>query len=136
MKILVPIDGSKYSDKALIHACELAKIQKATLTIIYVVDKSMGIDLFDRSEYLSILRKYGKNALKRAAKIALKSGITTKQIIKEGKIADEIVKFAKKDSSNLIVAGCKGLRAISKFLLGSLSTKLASHSPCATLIVK
>ena len=69
MKILVPIDGSEYSYKALLHAaCELAKLQNSKILLIYVVEKTIPINLLDRKEYLDILRKFGDKSLKKAKK--------------------------------------------------------------------
>ena len=136
MKILVPIDGSEYSYKALLHACELAKLQNSKILLIYVVEKTIPINLLDRKEYLSILRKFGDKSLKKAEKISLNKGIEPKIIIKERNVVNEIVKCAQKEKCNLIVTGQKGLGATMKFLIGSVSNKLANKSPCSILIVK
>jgi nucleotide-binding universal stress UspA family protein len=136
LKILVPIDGSSYSNKALAHACELAKAQKAVLLLIYVVDKSIPINFLDRKEYLSMLRKYGEKIMKKASSTTNQRGVSSKQIIKEGNVAKEIIKTAKNEKCNLIIVGNKGLGAAARFLLGSTSTKLAADSPCSVLIVK
>ena len=136
MKILVPIDGSEYSYKALLHACELAKIQNSNIILIYVVEKTVPINLLDRKEYLGILRKFGEKSLKKAEKISLDKGIEPKLITKEGNVTNEIVKCAQKEKCNLIVVGQKGLGATMRFLIGSVSNKLANKSPCSILIVK
>lgn len=136
MKILVPVDGSEYSNKALLHACELAKSNSGRLFIMYVVDKSIPLNLLDRKEYLQLLRKYGKKTIQKASAITKKRGIDSKQIIKEGRVIKEIVNFAKKENCNLIVVGSKGLGATARFFLGSVSNKLANNSPCSVLIVK
>ncbi len=137
LKILVPIDGSSYSNKALAHACELAKTQKAILLLIYVVDKSVPfLNFIDRREYLSVLRNYGKKIMKKASDTTRLRGVTSKQIIKEGNVSKEIIKTVKSERCNLIIVGNKGLGAAGRFLLGSTSTKLAADAPCSVLIVK
>lgn len=136
MKILVPVDGSEYSEKALLHACELAKSYNGKLFVMYVVDKSIPLNLLDRKEYLQLLRKYGKKTIQQASEITKKNGIESKQIIKEGSVIKEIVNFAKKENCNLIVVGSKGLGATARFFLGSVSSKLANNSSCSVLIVK
>lgn len=136
LKILVPVDGSSFSNKALAHACELAKTQKAILLLVYVVDKSIPLNFLDRREYLSILRNYGKKIMKKAADVTKQRGVTSKQIIKEGNVSKEIIKVAKSEKCNLIVVGSKGLGATARFFLGSTSTKLAADAPCSVLIVK
>lgn len=136
LKILVPLDGSEFSNKALLHACEIAKSSDAQLILIYVIDKSIPLNLLDRKEYLGMIRHFGKNVLKKGHNTALQRGIDTKSVLKEGNVVNEIVKFAKNEKCNLIVVGNKGLGAIAKFFLGSVSNKLASNSPCSILIVK
>ena len=92
-KILVPIDGSKYSEKALLHACDMAKNYQTNLTLLYVVEKSLPINLLDRKEYLEILRKFGNNVLIKGKKITNDRGIDSKIIIKEGNVVNEIINF-------------------------------------------
>ncbi|KAF6244619.1 universal stress protein [Nitrosopumilus sp. b2] len=135
-KILVPLDGSKYSEKALQRACELVDAFGSKIILIYVVEKSLTINLLDRKEYLSILRKFGKKTLERANKTLSKKGISSKSFLKEGNIVSEIEKTVKSEKCDLIVVGNKGLGAVTRFLLGSISNKLAQHSPCSLLIVK
>ena len=136
MNILVPLDGSKDSEKALLHACDMAKNYQAHLTILYVVEKSIPINLLDRKEYLEILRKFGNKVLINAKKTTELRGIDSKIVMKEGNVTNEIVKLAKKEQSNLIIVGSKGLGATARFFLGSTSNKLANNSPCSILIVK
>ena len=135
-KILVCCDGTKYSEKALLHACDMAKESHSQISIIYVVDSALGLDVFDRKEYLKILRKYGEKILNKFEVIATKKGVDVKTIMKEGKVADQIINYAKKEKFNLIVVGSKGLGSFSKFFLGSVSNKLANKSLCSILIVK
>jgi len=136
MKILVPLDGSKYSEKALLHACDMAKNYQSRLILLYVVEKSIPINLLDRKEYLGILRKYGSKVLTKGKEITTKQGVDSKIVMKEGNVANEIVKLAKKEQCNLIVVGSKGLGTTARFFLGSVSNKLANNSPCSILIVK
>ena len=136
MNILVPLDGSKYSEKALLHACDMAKNYQSHLILLYVVEKIISINLLDRSEYLKILRKFGNNVLIKAKKTTTRQGMDSKIIMKEGNITNEIIKLAKKEQCNLIIVGSKGLGATLRFFLGSVSNKLANNAPCSILIVK
>lgn len=135
LKILVPIDGSEYSFKALLHACELAKVLNSKILIIYVAEKLLPINL-DKNEYSKILKKFGQKTLEKAKKISMNKGIEPKIIQTEGNIADEIIKCAKKEKCNLIIVGQKGFGKTLRFFLGSVSNKLANKSPCSILIVK
>ncbi len=134
--ILVPLDGSKYSEKALQRACEIADVFNSKMILIYVVEKSIPINLLDRKEYLTILRKFGKKTLDEATKTLSKKGFTAKSLLKEGNIVSEIEKTVKSEKCDLVIVGNKGLGAVTRFLLGSVSNKLAQHSNCSLLIVK
>ena len=136
MRILVPLDGSKHSEKVLLHACDMAKNYQSKLILLYVVEKSLPLNLLDRKEYLEILRKFGKKTLIKAKNKAVQQGIDSKIIMKEGNISNEVIKIAKKEKCNLLIVGSKGLGKTLRFLLGSVSSKLTNISPCSILIVK
>jgi nucleotide-binding universal stress UspA family protein len=136
MNILVPLDGSDYSKKALLQACDMAKNYQANLILVYVVDKSPSLNLLDRNEYLKMLRKFGEKVLSKGKETAKNKGIGTTAVMKEGNVTNEIVKLAKSKKCNLIIVGSKGLGATARFFLGSISNKLANNSPCSVLIVK
>jgi nucleotide-binding universal stress UspA family protein len=135
-RILVPLDGSKYSEKALLRACEIVNAFDSELFLLYVVEKSLPINLLDRKEYLEILRKFGNKTLEKANNVLSKKRITAKTFLKEGNIVTEIKKVAKKENCDLIIVGNKGLGVVTRFLLGSVSNKLAQSSSCSLLIIK
>ncbi|NIP62371.1 MAG: universal stress protein [Nitrosopumilaceae archaeon] len=136
MKILVPLDGSENANKALIHACDLAKNYQSFITIIYIAEKPTPLNLLDKKEYMKITKRFGKKILEKGKENALKRGLDAKAILKEGNVADEIVEYAKNDNTNLIIMGRKGLGKATRFLIGSVSSKLTNNSPCSLLIVK
>lgn len=135
-KILVCSAGSKYSEKAIRLACNLAKTYDSELILIHVIDKTHKSDILAGSEYTEILRKYAKEVTEKAQKIASQEGVKAKLVTKEGNVAGEIVNYSKESKADLIVVGSKGLGAVVKFLLGSISSKIANHSLCSVLIVK
>ncbi|MGQ0606074.1 MAG: universal stress protein [Candidatus Nitrosotenuis sp.] len=135
-RILVCCDGSKYSEKAINLACAVAKKHDSDLTLMYVVDKTTKSDILAGAEYTKILRKYAQETLESAQKIAKSQGIVPNLITKEGNIANEIIQYSKASKTDLIVVGSKGLGAVLRFVLGSISSKIADHSLCSVLIVK
>ncbi|TFH01328.1 MAG: universal stress protein [Nitrosopumilus sp.] len=134
--ILVPIDGSIYSEKALERACEFVETFDSKLILTYVVEKSIPINLLDRKEYLGILQKFGTNILQKAKHELSKKNIPVRTFLKEGNIANEIDKIAKKEKCDLIIVGNKGLGSVTRLLLGSVSNKISQSSSCSVLIVK
>ena len=53
-KILVPLDGSKYSEKALLRAIELVTAFDSEIILLYVIEKIHPVNFLDRNEYDSI----------------------------------------------------------------------------------
>ena len=135
-RILVSLDGSKYSEKALQRACKIVNVFDSKLIVLYVVEKSLPFNLLDRKEYLDILRKFGNNTLEKSNKLLSKKGISAKILLREGNIINEIEKIVKKEKCDLVIVGNKGLGSVTRFLLGSVSNKLAQSSSCSLLIVK
>ena len=136
-KILVPVDGSKYSEKALEHACEISKVFDSELVLLYVVEKSHLINLLDRNEYLELLENFGNKTLDKANNIILKKGITAKIFLKKGNIVNEIEKMVKKEKVDLIIVGSKGLGAITRALTWQrLKQACTIFFMCSLLIIK
>jgi nucleotide-binding universal stress UspA family protein len=135
-KILVPLDGSKYSEKALLRAIELVTAFDSEIILLYVIEKIHPVNFLDRNEYLKILKTFGEKTLQKADKKLQQKGITAKILLKEGHVVTEIEKTVKKEKCNLLIVGNKGLGSFTRFLLGSVSNKLAHSSSCTLLIVK
>lgn len=66
----------------------------------------------------------------------LQAGYRVEQVPTIGNPADEILKVADTHEADLIVTGAKGLGAVGRFLLGSVSTRVAQHASCSALVVR
>jgi nucleotide-binding universal stress UspA family protein len=136
-KILACYDSSLYSSKAIKHAVSLARTYDAKLYVIYVVEKTHPVNFLDRKEYLELVKDFGKKILERKVQsIKNKEHIAAEPILKQGNVADEIIKFAKNERCDLIVVGSKGFGAMLRFFLGSIANRLATHGKTPVLIVK
>lgn len=130
-KILVPVDGSEYADKAAEKAAELAKAYGARVTLINVTQPFSMLLGFKTSE--EMLEEAKETAKKSSA--ALK-GVKVEARGAVGDPAEEIVKLAEEEKFDLIVMGSKGLTESKRFLVGSVTQKVVEHSPCSVLVVK
>ena len=82
------------------------------------------------------MKSAGQALLDRDAGRLAKVGYTVNEVLKLGQPAEEIIKIADRQKVDLIVVGAKGLGAIARFLLGSVSTKVVQHSNCSVLVVR
>jgi nucleotide-binding universal stress UspA family protein len=132
-KILVPIDGSEYADKAALKAAELAKNYGAEISILNVAQPFSMLLGFKSVEEM---RADAENTAKKTAQKLKKQGAKAIALGVLGDPADEIVKAAGEGKHDLIVMGSKGLTESQRFLVGSVTQKVVEHSPCSVLVVK
>jgi len=82
------------------------------------------------------LKEAGHKLIERSVRKLIKAGFTAEPVCQLGRPAEEIMKVASKHHADLIVMGAKGLGAIARFLLGSVSTRVVQHANCAVLVVR
>lgn len=142
MKILVPVDGSKYSMEGVRVALDYAKTKGADITIMTVTPFVSGLDLeISAKELESLTKKMNQRAeeVLESAQVILKAeGVSSKTILSSAvSAADEILNTAEKDKADLIIIGNRGLgSAATRFLMGSVASKVATHAPCSVYIVR
>jgi nucleotide-binding universal stress UspA family protein len=82
------------------------------------------------------LKEAGKKLLEQSVQKLIKAGFTAAPLCYLGNPAEEIMKAASREQADLIVMGAKGLGAIARFLLGSVSTRVVQHANCSVLVVR
>ena len=136
MKILVPVDGSAYSLKAVEAACDLAQ-SKAPSSLILVAAVMQIPDLEEGAYIAEKMKAQAEIALARAKEVAQKCGIKPEVLLATGPSpADEIVRVARDEKADLIVIGSRGLAGKTSSFLGSTASKVVTYSPCSVLVVK
>jgi len=145
--ILVGVDGSENSDRALDFALDLAEKYNASImilnvseslalaaipeqTIAYTGSNNVIIDKDLRQIHEEILSK----SVARAK--TAKPNLTISSMLKEGEPALEIVNTANEGGFDVIVIGHRGLSRLKELFLGSISEKVAHLTPCPLIIIK
>jgi nucleotide-binding universal stress UspA family protein len=136
-KILVAIDGSPESDKALKAAVELAADYHAELTAVGVAEVPEVVGTVDEVDELRIraearFRQFGEAAVEYAAS----RSVGARSVLIRGHAADAIVRFAESEQMQLVVIGSHGHSRIARFFLGSTCDRVSEHCHCSVLIVK
>jgi nucleotide-binding universal stress UspA family protein len=136
MKILVPVDGSAYSLKAVETACDLAKAQAPASVVLTAV--ATQIPELEEGVYIAEkLKAQAEIALAKAKEVAQAKGIDAAVILATGvSPADEIVRVAKDQQADLVVIGSRGLAGKTRSFLGSTASQVVTYSPCSVLVVK
>ncbi len=139
--ILVGVDGSESSKKALQKAIDLAKALNATLHIVSVVKpiELAAIDYIppeDIEEYEHEQIEKIKPCLNEAKKLAEENGLKPKVKILEGDPAEELMDYADDNNCDLIVVGYRGKGGFKRLLLGSTANNLVKYANQSVLVVK
>ncbi len=138
-KILVAFDGSQEAYKALDFALKLTKECPAKEREIIVLSVAQPPEPADISEVKAVIdsaTEYYKREYEKINSIAKENGIQVKTEIIVGHPADQIVRYATENSVDLIVMGQRGLSKIERWLLGSVSRRVATYATCPVVIVK
>lgn len=139
-QILVAVDGSEPSDRALQAALEWARTNGAELLLASVVappptygtglgSVPIPVDLEDNAEYYRKLLERETERARGAGVAAVRSAVL------RGPVAETLLDFAEKEGVELIVLGARGLSPARRFLLGSVSDAVVHHARSAVLIV-
>ena len=142
MKVLIPVDGSKYTTMSLSVASFICKPRDAEVYIMTVIPYFSDIDLELSPRDSEVLResfsKRGEDLLEKSKKELESYGIRkiTTVLLKGTSPARDIVDFAEKEKINLIVMGSRGITEEARFLLGSVTKKVVEHSPCCVFVVR
>ena len=137
--LLVPIDFSEESKKALRYAVPFAHQFGAKLTLLYVVE---AVAFPDFAYYP--LAMGNDKAVKAAegelkvlcAKEKIDPALIEKTLIRVGKSYEEIVGAARGLKVDLIIIATHGYGGMKHLLLGSTAERVVRHAPCPVLVVR
>jgi nucleotide-binding universal stress UspA family protein len=144
--ILVAIDDSQTSKKALEEAIALAKLHGAELEIAHAVDESLlqtfsnhGVALADAKKMQHALLDSGESTLDEAVRAAEEAGVAPKRRFMASEdlhAADQIAKAVTDSGADLLVVGSHGRRGFQRLLLGSVAENLVRKVSVSVLIVR
>jgi nucleotide-binding universal stress UspA family protein len=141
-KILVGLDGSEYSLKALDFATDLAKKYQSQLVLVHVVMRQIyainppEAGVLAGTAIVRELEEDGKAILAKGEETVKAKGIPVETRLKQGVPAEELLRAAVDEKADLIVLGSRGLSQVRAFFLGSVSDKVSHHAKCPALIVR
>lgn len=136
MKVLVPIDDSEHSRKAVERALELAEKQGAEVTLMTVAP--MAADFLDEMRNIQDkLNVEYQGWLDRAKGIFEAKGIKVDTILEIGLVpGNNIIRRAEDDKFDRIIMGSTGRSGVARILMGSTAAKVVAHAPCEVTIVR
>lgn len=158
-RILLTIDASIYSQKALEYTTRLHLPASADLRVIHVLPPTpikpppdflthtwpVGPEVLPppviepTQEELTLQKKEeeeGQTLLQNAIQALSTSGLQARSVLLRGDAATEILEYSRYHEIDLIICGSRGLSPMRGWLLGSVSRKLVHYANCSVLVVK
>ena len=133
--ILVPVDGSASSRRAVELASAMAHAFGATLTLLHVAPVSDLPTLIGESESPRDTEE-GQVILAEAARLAKRRGVEPSIALLRGRASGQILRSAEAHRSDLIVMGTRGLTGARSVLLGSVSRAVSRRAKAQVVLVR
>jgi len=145
-RILIAVDDSKYSEKAVWYGFHLAQAFQASVALVHVIDPPtnssygavdpiMGVNPVYIPEMNEVQEQASTELLDRLAATWQGAPESISKISKMGQPRKEILTAANEWQANLIVLGTHGRTGFDHFISGSVSEGVARHALCPVLIV-
>jgi nucleotide-binding universal stress UspA family protein len=137
--ILVAVDGSAHSEKAVRYACAMGPPLGAEVIILHVVPMVVSAtpyhDTVSDQPFIS-LQNLGEDILSRAKKLANSLGCEVIDLISHGDPAAQIIDIASDRNISMIIIGSRGVSGLKRLFTGSISDKVSKSALCPVMIVR
>lgn len=135
-EILVPIDGSRNSFRALDFAISVAKSLEAKITTVSVIDLPPTLEYSVLDPVSKRLHSQYKKFIKKAKDKVVKNRIKFDSKIIHGNTGNSIIKFSKSGKFDIIIMGSRGVGGFSGLLVGSVANHIIQKSKIPVMIIK
>jgi nucleotide-binding universal stress UspA family protein len=136
-KVLLPVDGSSSSDRAVNYAvgfCELVGAEAVLLHAHKSVPQTLGKPNFD--EAMDRMNREAQDVLRPYEETLSLSGVNYVSRIVGGPSAEVIFDVATAEGCDLIVMGSKGKSDLEGLMVGSVTHKVLHLAPCPVLVIR
>ncbi len=139
-RILIPVDGSDTSNKALVVALQMARDSGGRVRIVHSLDELSYMSGYEYSgDVVALAREQAGKVLADAKAIADSSGVPAEEQLIESpgvRLGDCIAREATAWSADLIVVGTHGRRGVGRVLLGSGAEQVIRTAPVPVLVIR
>lgn len=145
-KILIPVDGSKPSQKATEFGIALAKLLTANVIALHVIQTAPYTAVLAHPSTVpppippvdDEVRKFANECVNKVVEEGKTFGVSVEPVISEtsSSVRDEIIKIAREKDVDLIVMGTRGMTGLKRIILGSVASGVVTYAPCPVLVVR
>jgi nucleotide-binding universal stress UspA family protein len=138
-KILVAFDGSEQSYQAFDFALDMSKMcpgAAVTIIVLSVAQPPEPIDIVEMDAMIDNATRHYEDLFKGLREKAKEHNYEIKTEVAIGHPADQIIRYAYENACDMVVMGQRGKSTIERWMLGSVSKRVATHAACTVIIVK
>lgn len=136
-RIVVAVDGSEHSNRALTYAEMLARQFGSTIWLVHAFPQTSDFLGYDEYEKVVARRQMAGRAILDDARQRLDDGrLDIHEELLEEPAAEAILTVAETRRASLIIMGTRGLGTLQGLLLGSVSHKVVQHSKCPVMLIR
>ena len=138
-KVLVPVDGSDNSLRALDAALLLSEKTGAEVTAIHVMEDIPILHIQSEKllrELVDAYKKETQQILSKCSDIATGKGLSITTKLLQGNVGSTILDFCEREKYDVIIIGSRGMGKFKELVLGSVSNKVVHHSSCPVMIIR
>lgn len=144
MKILLPIDESTFSQKAIRTLASQVRPKGNEVRVLHVIEHTtayLSADLFPHFVRQTALTARDVQAesqllVARAVGTLRRAGLKAKGVVEKGNAKRVVLNYATSWGADLIVVGSHGLRGLKRVLMGSVSTGILNDAKCSVQVVR
>ena len=139
-RVLVPVDFSDYSRKALNYATDFAASVEAEIFIVYVFrpvfeDIEAGL-LSEQVQITGEMQQHARNRLEKLVEEEIAGRVPASIAIRIGRPFLEICRAAEEYEADLIIIATHGHTGVQHLLFGSVAEKVVRKAPCPVLTLR
>lgn len=143
-RILVPVDGSDTSTKALVAALQMARESGGRVRLIHVVEEMAYLTGYEQfggysGELIAVMRETGNKVLNDAMAIAQAAGVEADNLLYDNfgsRLAEVVADAAKQWNADLVVVGTHGRHGVGRVLMGSGAEQILRLAPVPVLVIR
>jgi nucleotide-binding universal stress UspA family protein len=143
-RILVPVDGSETSNKALVAALQLARDAGGRVRLVHVIEELAYLSGYEQfggysGELITVMREAGTKVLNDGMDMAKAAGVEADNMLFDnfgGRLAEVVADAARQWNADLVVVGTHGRRGVGRMLMGSGAEQIIRLASVPVLVVR
>ncbi len=143
-RILIPVDGSETSNKALVAGLQMARETGASVRLVNTLNEMAylgGMDPYGTysGDVIGMMREGSARVLTSAMDVAKSAGVDASQALLDEpglRLGESVAEAARLWNADLVVVGSHGRRGIGRVLLGSGTEQIVRLAPVPVLVIR